>query len=211
MRALGKADIQEALEIIRLQYTNAYPIDEPRKEKILIDLWYNIFQEYPYEIFIQAVRESIKTSEFAPKPATIIKEIEKMQSTGDKNGAQLWEEMTDTFYEVRVYASMLMNTFKEDDGVRQCDKASAKLKEIYEGLDEATKQYVRSTSMLIQLARSDSEQLSIEKGRFLNALPAIRERNKTLNSMPQEVRLFFSDLNKQIGGGKELPRLSDKR
>lgn len=201
MRALGKADIQEALEIIRLQYTNAYPIDEPRKEKILIDLWYNIFQEYPYEIFIQAVRESIKTSEFAPKPATIIKEIEKMQSTNDKDGAQLWEELTDTFYQVRLYASMLMNTFMDDDGVRQCDKASAKLKEIYNELDEATKQYVRSTSMLIQLARSDSEQLSIEKGRFLRELPQIRERLKIRKEMPQDIMLFFN----------ETPQLTDKR
>ena len=206
---LTKKDVVNIIGAISSQCPDAFNFRNKNDTELVCEFWYDSLKEYPKEVVMQAVKASLKNSDYQKRNwlGAICTEIEKMQSTGNKNGAQLWEELTDTFYEVRVYASMLMNTFKEDDGVRQCDKASAKLKEIYDELDDATKQYVRSTSMLIQLARSDSEQLSIEKGRFLKALPAIRERNKTLNSMPQEVRLFFSDLNKQIDGGKELPRL----
>lgn len=206
---LTKKDIYSIIGVISSQCPDAFNFKKAEDIVTLSEFWYNALCEYQKEVVLNATINALKTSDYQKRNwlGAICQEIEKMKGSAEKGGAELWEELTDTFYEVRLYASMLMNTFKDDDGVKQCDKSSAKLKEIYDRLDSAIKEYVRSTSMLIQLARSDSELLSVEKGRFLKVLPQIRERNRVIISMPQEVRLYFSDLNKKIGGGKKLPRL----
>lgn len=204
---LTKKDIDSIIGIISAQCPDAFNFKSAKDIELLAELWYNALKEYPKEVVFNATANALKNSEYQKRNwlGAISQEIEKMRYANAKGAPELWEELTDTFYTVRLYASMLMNTFKDDDGIRQCDKASAKLKEIYERLENEIKEYVRSTSVLIQLARSDSEQLSIEKGRFFKLLPLIRERENTIRQMPQEARLYFDKTAKQ------LPRLKDEK
>lgn len=199
---LIKRDIISIIGAISAQCPDAFNFNKKEDMELVCELWYDSLKEYSKEIVMKAVKNALKNSDFQKRNwlGAICQEIEKMKSSTEKGGAELWEDLTDTFYKVRIFASMLMNTFKEDDGVRQCDKASAKLKELFNSLDNEIREYIRSTSMLIQLARSDSEQLSIEKGRFLRELPQIRERLKIRKEMPQDIMLFFN----------ETPQLTDK-
>lgn len=199
---LIKRDIISIIGAISAQCPDAFNFNKKEDMELVCELWYDSLKEYSKEIVMKAVKNALKNSDFQKRNwlGAIYQEIEKMKSSTEKGGAELWEDLTDTFYKVRIFASMLMNTFKEDDGVRQCDKASAKLKELFNSLDNEIREYIRSTSMLIQLARSDSEQLSIEKGRFLRELPQIRERLKIRKEMPQDIMLFFN----------ETPQLTDK-
>lgn len=204
---LTKKDIDSIIGIISSQCPDAFNFKSAKDIELLAELWYNALCEYPKEVVFNATANALKNSEYQKRNwlGAISQEIEKMRYANAKGAPELWEELTDTFYTVRLYASMLMNTFKDDDGIRQCDKASAKLKEIYERLENEIKEYVRSTSVLIQLARSDSEQLSIEKGRFFKLLPLIREKEHTIHQMPPEARLYFDKTAKQ------LPRLKGEK
>lgn len=204
---LTKKDIDSIIGVISAQCPDAFNFKSAKDIELLAELWYNVLKEYPKEVVFNATANALKNSEYQKRNwlGAISQEIEKMRYANAKGAPELWEELTDTFYTVRLYASMLMNTFKDDDGIRQCDKASEKLKEIYERLENEIKEYVLSTSVLIQLARSDSEQLSIEKGRFFKLLPLIRERENTIRQMPPEARLYFDKTAKQ------LPRLKDEK
>ena len=122
-----------------------------------------------------------------------------MRLSTEKSANDLWAELTYTFYEVRDLANSLNCTFKDDDGLTQADRAEKRLKEIYRSLHPLIKGYVRRVSELIRLARADTTELSVEKGRFLKAIPLIREKEVTLKQMPQEVKLYFSKLNRRQG------------
>lgn len=210
---LTKKDIDSIIGIISAHCPDAFNFKSAKDIELLAELWYNALCEYPKEVVFNATANTLKNSEYQKRNwlGAINLEIEKMKSSMEKSASDLWAELTATFYEVDDCAKSLFCTFRDEDGLTQADKAEIRLREIYSSLNPLIKSYVRRVSELIRLARADSTELSVEKGRFMKAIPLIRERENTIRQMPQEVRLFFSDLNKQIGGGKELPRLSDKK
>lgn len=203
---LTRRDIIKALSIIRITYPNAYPTQTDEDESMLIEVWYEMFVEYPREIFFAALKKAMATSEFFPKPATITKAINDMQEAYEKDEHDLWEELTGTFREVLKCAGMLHYTFIDgDDGLSQGEKARRRLVQIYNALDPALKDYCRNTGALIELARYTDEQLSYERGRFMRTMPIVRERVRTRLSTPDNIKSMLQEVTAkrtlQISGG----------
>lgn len=198
---LTKKDIDSVIALISTQCPEAFAFKNADSIRMISDLWYNCFKDYPVEVVFQAVANALKNNEYQKCNwlAAVNKEIEKIVRSTEKNEIELWSELTSTFYAVRELANSLNCTFKDNDGLTQADKAEDSLNKIYRSLDPLIKGYVRRVSELIRLARADTTDLSVEKGRFLKAIPLIREKEVTLNQMPQEVKLYFSKLNRQQG------------
>lgn len=210
---LTKKDIANIIGAISSQCPDAFKFRNANDAEFVCELWYDSLKEYSKEIVIKAVQTALKNSDYQKRNwlGAICQEIEKMQSATEKSDLELWTELTDVLYTVADCTYSFFCTYRDEDGLTQADRANMKIDKIYENLDPLIKEYLRNRKNLISLSRADSTELSIEKGRFLKALPQIRERNKTLKTMPQEMGLFFSELTQQIKSNNKVPKLEDKR
>ena len=190
------SDIIKTIGLIRLTYPNSYQTKTDKEEQMLYELWFDIFKEYSCELFLTAVKNAIKNSEFAPKPATIIKEIEKMQEAYQKSDTELWAELTSVFYEIEECANRFTYDFIEKNGKTQGENAKIRAQEIFNSLSEELKEYLQNTGALVELALSDNPEY--EKGRFMRIMPEIKERVKTRQENANYYKLVSGKQNNLI-------------
>lgn len=195
---IKKGDIVKMLTLIRMTYPNAYPTRSDEEEIMIVELWYSMFKDYPREIVLAAFERAMKKSEFAPKPATIIGEIEKMQGAYEKDDATLWAELQGVLREVSRCVYMFGHTYIEEDGISQGDKARRRVAEIFASLDPALQDYCRDQRGLVELARYTDEQTSYERGRFMRVMPTVRERLKTRQQMPENIKVLLQDITDKM-------------
>lgn len=171
MTQLEKTDIHKLLVLIRANFENAYNFKTKEEAALLIEFWFDTLKNYPKELVYQAVGNSIKHSEFAPKIASVLKEIERLTSVNEKTDIELWSELDEVLYEVDDAAKYLRYP-------QQCEEAHKKIQEVYRTLSDEIKLFVVNTSTLVEIARMDGESRKFEKARFLKAMPSLREHSR---------------------------------
>lgn len=192
MTKLTPTDIAKYISYIRINFENAYKTNTTEEQTILIKGWFNSLSKYPKEIVDTAVNKAVEHSEFAPRLATIIKEIEKMQTVYEKTDTELWSELTSVLYEVSSCAYKFRFNFVEANGKTQGENAFCRVEEIFNGLSPELKDYCRNVGGLIDIAESDG--LNYEKGRFMRIMPDIKARAKTRRAVPKGLESLIQDL-----------------
>lgn len=179
MTKLTPTDIAKYISYIRINFENAYKTNTTEEQTILIKGWFNSLSKYPKEVVDRAVNKAVESSEFAPRLATIIKEIEKMQEAYEKTDGELWTELTGCLHEVsRNYYAFRFNAI-DPNGKTQGDNARQRVADIFNGLSPELKEYCRTQRGLIEIAEYNPDKLSFERGRFMKIIPTIRQRAKT--------------------------------
>lgn len=204
---LKRSYLAKVFSIIRITYPNAYPTKTEEEDQMLIETWYDIFNGYPQEVFDKALHKAMETSEFAPKPATVMKAINDMRGAYEKDDSELWAELQGVLREVSRCVYRFGHTYVEDDGVSQGDKARQRVAEIFDSLDPALKDYCRDQRGLVELARYTDEQTSYERGRFMRLMPTVRERIKTRQETPENIRVMLQEItDKMTLHGENAPQ-----
>lgn len=205
-------DIVKYITYIRINFENAYKTNNKTEYTILIKGWYNSLSKYPKEIVDTAVNKAVEHSEFAPRLATVIKEIEKMQEVYQKSDTELWAELTSVFYEIEECANRFTYDFIENNGKTQGENAKIRAQEIFNSLSEELKEYLQNTGALVKLALSDNPEY--EKGRFMRIMPEIKQRTKyrqgTPNGLETLVRGLAANLSIECDGTKQIKGDSEK-
>ena len=158
MKKLTKRDIGIYLVKINLNFENAYNFGDD-EQSLLVESWYEALSEYPKEICDRAVNNALKYARFAPKLGDIVEEIEKLMNADSKSDEELWAELmnvTAKVYDISRYLKY-EQYFKN---------ATAKLRDIYDGLSGELKLYVVNISTLIEISELPKESLPYEKARF---------------------------------------------
>ena len=197
---VNKTDIIRFLTKIRVNFENAYKCNTREENILLVESWYDILKKYPLEVCERAVNEALEhaTQGKAPRIGDIVGYIKKMMTAYEKDDAELWAELQGVLREVSKCVYMFNYTFVEDDGVSQGDKARRRVDDIFNSLDPALKDYCRDKRGLIELANYTSEQTSYERGRFMRVMPTVRERLKTRQETPENVRLLLHGLTEKM-------------
>ena len=166
MKKLTKRDIGIYLVKINLNFENAYNFGDD-EQSLLVESWYEALSEYPKEICDRAVNNALKYARFAPKLGDIVEEIEKLMNADSKSDEELWAELmnvTTKVYDISRYLKY-EQYFKN---------ATAKLRDIYDGLSGELKLYVVNISTLIEISELPRESLPYEKARFFKQMPVLR-------------------------------------
>lgn len=172
---------------IRFVFADMYGIKlDETKEGKLVEWWFDLLKDYPREVVKQASMNVLKRVKYKPTVADICQEIERMTKPLEKSDEELWEELSDTFYEVNHNAAGYHYTaFGEGARCMAANEA------IYEKLSPEIKLYVRSVADLIHIAALTPEQRNYEKSQFLRRIRPLREQKKTLDNMPPELRTML--------------------
>lgn len=166
MKKLTKRDIGIYLVKINLNFENAYNFGDD-EQSLLVESWYEALSEYPKEICDRAVNNALKYARFAPKLGDIVEGIEKLMNADSKSDEELWAELmnvTTKVYDISRYLKY-EQYFKN---------ATAKLRDIYDGLSGELKLYVVNISTLIEISELPRESLPYEKARFFKQMPVLR-------------------------------------
>lgn len=166
MKKLTKRDIGIYLVKINLNFENAYNFGDD-EQSLLVESWYEALSEYPKEICDSAVNNALKYARFAPKLGDIVEEIQKLMNADSKSDEELWAELmnvTAKVYDISRYLKY-EQYFKN---------ATAKLRDIYDGLSGELKLYVVNISTLIEISELPRESLPYEKARFFKQMPVLR-------------------------------------
>ena len=166
MKKLTKRDIGIYLVKINLNFENAYNFGDD-EQSLLVESWYEALSEYPKEICDRAVNNALKHARFAPKLGDIVEEIQKLMNADSKSDEELWAELmnvTTKVYDISRYLKY-EQYFKN---------ATAKLRDIYDGLSGELKLYVVNISTLIEISELPKESLPYEKARFFKQMPVLR-------------------------------------
>lgn len=166
MKKLTKRDIGIYLVKINLNFENVYNFGDD-EQSLLVESWYEALSEYPKEICDRAVNNALKYARFAPKLGDIVEGIEKLMNADSKSDEELWAELmnvTTKVYDISRYLKY-EQYFKN---------ATAKLRDIYDGLSGELKLYVVNISTLIEISELPRESLPYEKARFFKQMPVLR-------------------------------------
>lgn len=198
MAKLKKTDIPKLIMLIRTNFENSYNFKTEEEGAVLIAYWYDCLKDYPQEVVYQAFNNAIKNSEFAPKIKNILDEVNKLVNAGEKTDEELWAELSGVLYAVDDASCDLR--YGEECYKRGC----ARLNKIWSELSEEIKAYCVTISGLREIAAMDNEGRQYEKGRFLRAMPRIRETLKNRKSSEQFLKLAgASDLVLLLGTKKD--------
>ena len=198
MKAVTVQDINKYIAIIRVNFENAYKTQNDEERQLLVKTWYAILKDYPKEVCDAAVLKAIKHSEFAPRVSTIVREIENMQEAQGKTDIELWTELTGVLYEVQRNYRAFSYGALDSNGRTQGDNARSMVAKIFNDLSPEIRAYCGSQRGLINISELDQERLNIEKGRFLKALPDIKQAQKRREETPAKLLGFL-----QLTGGED--------
>lgn len=178
---LTKSEIIKIITAIKMQCPEALVYKNETEFEILIDMWFDCFQEYPAEIVWAATRNALKNTVYQKQNwlGAINQEIEKMQVAYEKNDMELWAELTGCLRPVRDCAYKFRFNFVESNGKTQGENARIQLEQIFNNLSPEIKAYCRNEGGLVEIAELTDEQLNYEKGRFMRMIPQLKERAKT--------------------------------
>lgn len=195
---LTKSTVSQILELIRTAYDNVYIGKSESDMYNLVELWYDCLKEYPQEVVLQATKNAIKHSEFAPRIATVVAEIKKLIDSVSKTDMELWAELNGILYSVYDTSQYLRYP-------QHYESARIKIQKIYGGLSEDLKLYIVNVASLIELAKMserDRESFRFEKSRFLKMMPELKSRSKDKKAAETFLRITGSkDLIQLLGGG----------
>lgn len=184
-------DVLRIIELLRVNYDNAYSGYNNEQTITLLDFWYESLKDYPKEVVFESVKNLIIKNEFAPRLANIIEEIERLISPDQKTDEQLWAELSAVFG--KVYDISRYLTYPQ-----YVNWANAKLNEIYSKLSDELKLFVVNVSTLVDIAEMSDESLQFERARFFKQMPQLKkhgaqkaaaqkflEQTKTQQALPQ--------------------------
>jgi hypothetical protein len=64
------------------------------KEEIMLDVWYQMLKEYPYEMIMLAAQNHVKTSKFQPTIHDIIEQVSQFENVGRIDAMTAWGHVT---------------------------------------------------------------------------------------------------------------------
>lgn len=188
---LNKSTIPQIFELLRTAYDNAFVGKSETDMFNLVELWYDCLHEYPLEVVLQATKNAIKHSEFIPRIATVVKEVETLMQAYRSNDSELWNELraaVDRISGELPYMSGAYDTVVHDDtGLTTAGEVRKLIHTTYCGLNKKIKEYCGNERGFIDIARLDEEGLQFEKARFIKQLPVLTERVKIKQSTPPQL------------------------
>jgi hypothetical protein len=133
-----------------------------------------------------------------------MKSIKEIRTATEPTEADLWEELVRILPQVGRVA--YFGTRQYWDNGRLVYPAD-ELRRIYEGLPPILKAYVGGVSELVSLAKQET--LEYEKGRFLKALPTLKQRDEIQQTIHPNVLRLAQEAAKELQGSVDLMLLKD--
>ena len=177
---MEKEDTKKLLEILKASYPATYRNMSKIEMQEVASLYHSMFEEYPTEIVIHALKNYIRKNQYPPTIAGLQEQIDYI--AGDNNSeAELWNAISVA-----------------------CKNGLHGAKEEFEKLPRECQLWLGGPSAIRDLSLIEPGVLStVVRGEFLKSIKAIAAREESRRMLPVGVRRAIEDAKiKQIEGGE---------
>lgn len=177
---MTREETSQALSVLKAAYPDFYRNLSPKEAYSMLEVWSAVFAEEPLELVRYALLELIKThTGYPPRPGDVSEKIREITAaaTGEPTDEQLWH----------IYRHAIENS-------------SYGAAEEFARLPPVLQRFAGSPSTLRDLARKQDEKTldTVVKGQFMKQLPAMKERHRFSESLPDAVRKAAGQLYKPM-------------
>lgn len=201
---ITRKDIVAMVGMIKANYTHAYKDVTKPELAAMVEFWFNSLAKYEKEVVGAAFQMAVESCTFPPTLADICKNIHYIRTATEPTEADLWDELVRVLPQVGRVA--YFGTRQYWDNGRMVYPAE-ELQKIYEGLPPILKAYVGGVSELVSLAKQET--LEYEKGRFLKALPTLKQRDEIKQTVHPNILRLAQETAKELQGSVDLMLLKD--
>lgn len=147
---------------------------EGKDTKAVVAVWHDALKDENPRIVSEAARNCVKTSEYAPTVAGLMKQIDLIKEP--YTSAELWSLID------RAAKNGIYNAAAE-----------------FEKLPPECQAFIGSPSALKDLAGTDHGTMNtVVKGQFLKRVEAIKEHQTVQNGLPMEVRAAIEESHRRL-------------
>ena len=160
---------REEIKTLMKYFQTVYPgFYQGSNQTQVVDVWFDAFGEYDTKIVQLAAKNYVKTNEFAPTIAGIMKQIRQISKT---------ETETDLWALIQKAASNGIYNSAEE----------------FEKLPPECQSFVGSADALKELSQIDMATMeTVVKGQFLKRVESIQSHQEVQKGLPAEVRQAIS-------------------
>ena len=197
--------------VIKNEYPREYGTMNEQNLLAKIELWYRSLARYPKEVVEVALQRALETSKYPPTLAEIVGNVKEIKEATEPTDTELWAELCRVFRKVNGCTYRFKYNAIDYNGKTQGENARAEFNAIWDGLPPVLKSYCGNKGGLISLADMDEDELAFEKGRFLKAVPTLKQRQEIRDTVEASVLALASEEKLQIEDVKECMLLTDTK
>ena len=182
---ITKDEIFKMVRVMQANFVSAYSKFEKEDIQLMVDSWYYCLRDKPKDVVMQAFWNAFKTYKQPLTLGHITEQIEKMQNATQETDLDLWQQLGNAIYQASVlYSKFDYTAIPVGETKTQGEMAREEFNELWENLNPLLKDYCSTPQGLLNLI--DCE-LDFEKGRFLKAVPNLRQRQRIKTETPNEI------------------------
>lgn len=201
---ITRKDIVAMVGMIKANYTYAYKDVTKPELSAMVEFWFTSLAKYEKEVVNVAFQRAVESCTFPPTLADIIQNVKAIKAAAEPTDEDCWEELVRVL--PRVGRVAYFGTRQYWDNGRLVYPAE-ELQKIYDGLPPILKAYVGGVSELVSLAKQET--LEYEKGRFLKALPTLKQRDEIKQTIHPNILRLAKETAKELQGSVDLMLLKD--
>ena len=176
---MNTQETSKIMEILTAAYPRFYA-NSSKDEKIkAFALWAEMFKDYPVTVVAYAVKAFIAedTKGFPPAIGQIMERVRLLTDKPQTSAEEAWD---------MVYKAICRSAWHAE--------------EEYAKLPDDIKAVVRSPHQLWQWAIDEHFNAGVESSNFKRAYNTVIERNKRIEGLPEDVKIFISASTERIEG-----------
>lgn len=165
--------------------------------ELLVNTWHSLLQAYSNEEVDRGVYLALQSCKYAPVPADIIEQIERLRNKEKPSESELWATYRKALKEVLYFSYRLDYNYIDDSGISQGEQARLAIERIWSGLPQELQIYIGDKSELIEASKAlNTSDFSYERSRFSKVYPVLQKR-------VEDRKLFLELSNKSLLLGAE--------
>lgn len=145
--------------------------------ELLVNTWHSLLQAYTNEEVDKGVFLALQSCKYAPVPADIIEQIERLRNKEKPSESELWATYRKALKEVLYFSYRLEYNYIDDSGLSQGEQARLAIEQIWSGLPQELQIYIGDKSELIEASKAlNYSEASYERSRFSKVYPVLQKR-----------------------------------
>lgn len=145
--------------------------------ELLVNTWDSLLKPYTDEEVDRGVFLALQSCKFAPVPADIIEQIERLRNKEKPCETELWAVYRKALKEVLYFSYRLDYNYIDESGISQGDQAKLAIEKIWDDLPQELQIYLGDKSELISAAKAlNVSELTYERNRFSKVYPLLQKR-----------------------------------
>lgn len=145
--------------------------------ELLVNTWDSLLKNYTDEEVDKGVFLALQSCKYAPVPADIIEQIERLRNREKPCESELWALYHKALKEVLYFSYRLDYNYIDDSGLSQGEQARRAIEKIWHDLPQELQIYIGDKEELVSSARAlNTSEGSYERARFSKVFPLLQKR-----------------------------------